>query len=202
MMTFKLCIFDGDGVVLNGPVFSQDLQKYYGVPVEQGTAFIMGPYQDCMVGKTDVKAALKAAIQQWNIVASPEELLQFWLERGNIYDEGLCDYISALRRTGYVCVLASNQEIYRAAYIRRAMNMGRFFDAMYVSPEIGAKKPSAAFFDRIVSDYPDIHKEQIICIDDSPSVIDAAQQFGMHGHLYTTLSTLKDCLAAQEDNKA
>lgn len=43
----------------------------------------------------------------------------------------------------------------------------KYFEAMFISEEIGAEKPSAEYFDRVFSMIPDLDKEKTIIIGDS-----------------------------------
>ena len=48
-----------------------------------------------------------------------------------------------------------------------ASGLDRYFDRIFLSQEIGAEKPSAAFFDACFADLPDVGREEVLIIGDS-----------------------------------
>src|SRR3989344_4996521 len=65
----KVVIFDADGLLTNQERFSVALEKDYGITIEKTLPFFNGPFQDCLVGKCDLKKIQKEEILFWDDTA-------------------------------------------------------------------------------------------------------------------------------------
>ena len=54
----KLVILDADGVLINGERFSAVMARELNTNEEREKEFFMGPFQDCLVGKADLRESL------------------------------------------------------------------------------------------------------------------------------------------------
>ena len=102
-----------------------------------------------------------------------EQALTVWT---NIeVDEGVVELISALRRSGVTCCLASNQQAHRAHYMSGELGYRSLFDREFYSCRVGHAKPDAAYFEHILADLG-LAPEQALFIDDvEPNVVSARQ---------------------------
>jgi putative hydrolase of the HAD superfamily len=86
--------------------------------------------------------------------------------------------VRALRRNGYGVHLATNQERYRAAYLRDVLGYDALFDVSCYSCELGLAKPAPAFFAeavrRIGAEPP-----AVLFIDDSAGNVEGARAAGL-----------------------
>lgn len=138
--------FDLDGVLIIAPLFTENLYQKFKVPAELSQSFIEGEYQDCVVGKKDLKEILPRYIKEWQLKISVQELLDFWFAAENKPNQELLDFIQKLRSQGHYCCILTNQEKYRMEYIRQTMGYVKYFDSIISSCEIGFKKPSQEYF--------------------------------------------------------
>ena len=61
----KAIICDVDGMLMTGEMFSTYLARKYGITKEKTDAFFMGEFQDCLIGKSDLKKILLKYISTW-----------------------------------------------------------------------------------------------------------------------------------------
>jgi putative hydrolase of the HAD superfamily len=145
----KTFVFDADGVVCIGESFSLALEKQHRIPRERLAAFFSGPFPDCVLGRRDLKEEIAAHIGPWGWRRSVDELLTFWFQREHVVCPRVLACVRALRKKGHLCVLGTNQEKHRAAYLRQEMGLAGEFDRIFPSCELGAAKPSMEFFEGI-----------------------------------------------------
>jgi putative hydrolase of the HAD superfamily len=143
LMTFA---FDLDGVVCVGGSFTAALEREHGIPAERLRPFFSGEFRGCLLGRRDLKTELKPRLAEWGWHESVEAFLAFWFQTEHVICPEIMDCVRTLRSRGHHCVLATNQERYRVAYMRREMALEGEFDDLFVSCEIGVAKPAAEFF--------------------------------------------------------
>ena len=187
-MKIKAVIFDADGVVINSPdYFSVQYEKEFGVSDDVIQPFFNGKFQDCLMGKADLKEELKPLLNDWKWQRTVDELLEYWFKAEHYIDERIVNKVEILRKKGIECYLAALQEKYRAEYIRKEMGFEKIFDKNYFSSEIGYKKPDKKFFEFIFNDLnikEKIEPQEIIFWDDKESNVISAKELGWQGYLY------------------
>jgi putative hydrolase of the HAD superfamily len=87
-------------------------------------------------------------------------------------------------RKGHRCYLATNNEKHRTEYLIRDRGLGQWFDGVFSSADIGAKKPEGDYFDAILRKIPE-HKEDIIFWDDDAKNVEGAERCGLKAETYT-----------------
>lgn len=65
------------------------------------------------------------------------------------------------------------------------MNLNKIFDRLFISSEIGFKKPEKEFFDYIMKYIGNIKKEEILFWDDKPHFVEKALEYGLRSELFT-----------------
>ncbi len=188
MPQIKAVIFDADDVLIIKPkMFSQHLEEDYGIKRSVTSKFFTGDFQNCMIGKADLKEELEKHIKVWGWKGSVEELLKYWFKVEHDVNHELVELIKRLKNKGIKSYLATNNEKYRTEYIRNEMGFSVFLDHIFASGEIGSKKPDSGFFehmfDKINQDFK-ISKEDVLFVDDDPENIEAAKTFGFQTLLY------------------
>lgn len=181
-MNYKVVLFDADGVTFNeGQLFSEILAKRGMITsLEKTSPFFKGVFQECLIGKADLKEELTKVISEWGWKGTVDELISFWFTVGNDVNEKVSDYIRGLKRKGVSCYLVTNQEKYRGALLKNKLT--NLFERVYVSADIGYRKEDPHFFEYV---YEEIRnevsdKQEILLIDDDEKNIAAATQFGMN----------------------
>ena len=186
---FRAVIYDLDGMLLRGTRFSEVYRNEFGIPEETMHAFFDGgPFEECILGRADLKQVLNDNwLRLWKWSSTAEELLEYWFKTGNTFDAEIADTIPVLRRKGVLCVLATNNEKYRMAHVRNAYGLDAFFDRIFCSSEMGCKKPDAEFFDSIMQYFgSEIRRENVLFWDDRLRYVESANNYGFSSFLYST----------------
>ncbi len=188
----KAIIFDADGMVINGERFSNRFSQTFGVPLEKISAFFEKEFKDCILGKKDLKSVIGPYFKDWNWTGTFEELLMFWFGQSYKVDNLVIEKALEFKSQGKTCVLAINQDKYRTSYIKEEMGLGKVFDFIISSSDIGFKKPQKEFFDEIIKKLPNIKKEEVLFFDDRVEHIKAAKEYGFNAKQYTNIKDLQN----------
>jgi|SRR5579862_8823320 len=194
-MLIKAIIFDADGVLIPPYRFAALLEKEHQITGAMTHPFFAGDFQKCLVGELDLRDVLPAHLAEWGWHGSCEDFLNAWLEAEKEIDPALADAIQALRRSGYVCCLATNQEPNRARYMREKMGLASLFDHLFFSCEVEHKKPSPEFYKHIERKLG-LRGSALLYWDDSASMVEAARALGWSAELFTAFEPFRDRLAA------
>lgn len=188
-MNIKAVVFDADGVVINSPgYFSDQYEKDFGVSGDVMLPFFKGRFQDCLVGKADLKEELKPLLESWQWNGSIDELLDYWFKAEHYIDERIVAEIEKLQKMGVKCYLGTRQEKYRNEYIKNEMGFGKIFDGIYSSADMGCKKPEREFFEVVATDLEKkegIKSEETVFWDDDEFNVAAAKDFGWRAYFYS-----------------
>jgi len=183
----RCILFDVDGVVVRTEMFSVQYQKEYGVSNDEMLPFYTGIFQECLVGKSDLKEVLIKWLPKWRWRGTVDEFLQFWFKAEHKIDERIVKSINSLRNNGVKCFLATKQEKYRLEYMKEEMGFGKIFDGIFSSSDIGFKKPEKEFYEYILKNLKDKYNfdpEEIIFFDDEQKNVDGAKALDIDAHLY------------------
>ncbi len=195
----KAVLFDADGVTIISPDnFSRMYAVESGLDPDELEDFFDEGFAAAMVGKADLKELIVARNDLWRWHDTPEKLLDKWFEAENHPNKPVVAEIKAIKAKGLSVFLATNQEKYRAKFLREVMFTG-VFDQIFVSCELGCKKPSAQFFEaamsRISAINKGIDKSEVAYFDDDQRNVDAAKQFGFDAHLFKDVAQIREVLA-------
>lgn len=194
-MNTKCILFDADGVVINSELFSVQYQKQFGISNDKMLPFFKGIFQDCLVGKADLKKVVLPYLKNWKWTGTVDEFLQFWFKTEHHIDKKMIELIKILQNKNIKCYLATNQEKYRTKYIKNEMGFKDTFDYIFSSAEIGFKKPEREFYEFIfnwLNKIESINKNEIFYIDDSQESIDVAKIFGINAYFYTDFNNFTE----------
>jgi len=143
----RVLLWDADGVLQHphhewaprlqawgGPGFAQALFAAE-VPALRGEA----PFRDC----------LSELLLDWpEVTASVDDLLGLWEQVDS--DDDALGLVREVAGTGVTCVLATNQQDHRKAYLRRRFGYDDLFARSFYSCDLGAMKPERAYFERVL----------------------------------------------------
>ena len=203
-MKTKYILFDADGVVIQSEVFSKQYQKKYGVENDAMLPFFKWEFQNCIIGKSDLKILLNPWLPKWNWNDSIESFLDFWFQAEHCIDVKMLSLIKELRNKGVACYLATNQEKYRTEYMRNEMDFWEVFDDIFSSCEIGYKKPEKEFYSFILQDLNEKHgvvPHEIMFFDDAQENIIWAKKFGINAHFYKNFDDFKNVVGEVNTSK-
>ncbi len=188
MNKIKAIIFDADGVVIDSHrMFSILYQEKYKIPYEKMLVFFNGVFQDCIVGRADLKEVIKPFLKDWKWDGSMDELLEFWFRAEDKPNLKMIEYIKKLRGKGIKCYLMTNQEKYRTEYMKKEMNFDNIFDQVFSSAYIGYKKPDIQLYEAAynkINNEIKVDKDEVIFFDDGEKEVKGAINFGIKAHSY------------------
>jgi len=182
-MKYKVFLFDTDGVVVLSQMFGNYYAQKNNLNKEKMTPFFTGIFQDCIIGKADLKEVIEPWLAQWGWSDNVEEFLHQWFEYENNVDKKIVEFINKLKKEGIKCYLATNQEKYRTNYLKNEMKFGEIFDGIFSSSHIGYKKPSTEFY-KFILDKINVSTKEIFYLDDDAKNIESAKELGIESYLY------------------
>jgi len=193
MNILAIC-FDADGVVVNPQKqFSRHLAQEHGISPAMTRSFFEGVFNDCLVGKANLKAVLPPFLKDWGWEGSVDEFIQIWLLTDHVVDGRLLKAIHSLRSNGLICCLTTSQERNRAEYMKAKMGFQEIFDQLFFSCEIGWQKPHHTYYQR-VEQALNVDKGSILLWDDARSNVEAARECGWNAELYTNFDEFEQSI--------
>ena len=111
------------------------------------------------------------------------------IDRGEVRDEALLEYILELRKTHKTAMLSN---IARASLDRRFSvgELERYFDTVVVSGDIGYAKPEAEAYEAVAEELG-LRLDECLFIDDREEFCEAARSVGMQALQYESFSQCK-----------
>jgi putative hydrolase of the HAD superfamily len=140
--------------------------------------------------------------EYWKLVArdagvewSPAQLQQLWaadIRSWISVEPGTVQLLAELHAGGTRVALLSNAGFDFSDPFRHSP-MAAYFEAMFVSAELGLIKPDPEIY-RVTARELGITLEQMVFIDNKKINVDAATALGVTGHVFTTVAELRDFL--------
>ena len=198
MSEVKAVLFDADGVVIvPQKVFAKQYAKTYGLELAKLESFFRGAFSDAVTGRADLKDLIRKHRDIWQWGNDPQGLLDLWFEAENQTDTALMRIIAQQRAIGRRIYMATNQEKYRANYLRETIFPG-MFEYIFVSSEIGYMKRERAYWTAVLnklrSDIPGIKVSEVLFFDDSQDSIEGAKKAGINAYLYAGIEQVRRLL--------
>lgn len=190
----KAIIFDIDGVLINGELFSTILERDYGISRERTLPFFSGIFQECLTGQADLKQELNVLLKEWGWKKTTEEFLTYWFTSQQNIDKDLLAYIEQLKKQGINMYVATNQEKYRTDYLWNSLGFSKIFKAMFSSAHLGHRKHERKFFEKMLEQIKDVKKSEVLLWDDTQINIDVAKAYGIHGEFYHSFEEFKQTM--------
>jgi putative hydrolase of the HAD superfamily len=185
-------LFDVDGVLVVGDPFSVTLARDHHITLEMTAPFFRyGPFEQCLIGKADLKAEIASHLSEWGWRGSVEAFLDLWFTSSQQVDAPLLAAAQRLRQQGIRCYLATNQERYRAGYLLTQMGLAAQFDGCFASAHIGCLKEHPDFFRTVLRAIPNVQASDILFWDGSPANVAAARAAGLRAEVYTTFASFE-----------
>ena len=137
--------------------------------------------------------------EYWNLIArdagvewSPAQLQQLWaadIRSWISVEPGTVQLLAELHAGGTRVALLSNAGFDFSDPFRHSP-MAAYFEAMFVSAELGLIKPDPEIY-RVTARELGITLEQMVFIDNKRVNVDAATALGVTGHVFTTVAELR-----------
>lgn len=183
----KVLLLDCDGVIITGKRFIEVRETELGISSKKADAFFMKMFQQCLIGKADLKKEIAPYLAEWGWEKSLDEFIQRWFAAESDVDTRMLHYVQELRQQGARCYIATNQEKYRMHYLKDVLHLNTAVDGIFTSCEIGFKKTSQEFFQYVLHALPvGTQPTDIVFWDDSWRHVTVANAVGIHAELYTT----------------
>jgi putative hydrolase of the HAD superfamily len=183
-------VFDFDGVINRnydegGYHWSRDIQRDFGICPNSFSQRLFGEaFKAVIVGEVDLADAVGPVLTALGCTAPPADFLAYWFDRDIALCASTLALMGRLRAAGVRCVIGTNNERRRAAYIWENAGMSAHADAIYASGLMGKAKPDAAFFAHIADDLCATDPARLLLIDDMPSNVAGARAAGWQAVLY------------------
>lgn len=195
MSKAEAALFDVDGVLIDAPeLFSHIYAKEYGLAVEDFNKFFSGEFRKALTGQADLKDLIVQNRDIWKY-GSPDEILDWWFQAENFPNEELVRFIRQKRVEGLKIFLASDQEKYRARYIREEV-FPDIVDGMFVSSEVGYRKEQPEYWKEVLQRLgaTGVNHLRVMYFDDGQNNVDAARAAGVQAYLFTGTSQVMEVL--------
>ena len=146
--------------------------------LETFIAELFAAEKPCLTGHADFENQVATVLDRWRASATVNDALSIWT---NIeVDAEIIDTISAVRRSGIACYLASNQQAHRARYMAHALGYRAKFDRAFYSCHVGYAKPDRAYFDHVLAELG-LAPDDVLFIDDLEPNVASAREAGIRG---------------------
>lgn len=195
----KALLFDMGGVVLEvdfNKVFDQ-LARLSELPESEIRArFTMdGPYCQHEKGLISGEEYFKHLRTQYRITATDAQMEAGW---NAIFGQEITPALDAidLHRSRFRCYGFTNTNVVHQSYWDKHFpRIRQSFDHLFVSSEIGLRKPDPEAFAHIL-EYVDVEPGNVLFFDDSPENIEGARQVGLQCVLVDNPCAVSDALNA------
>ena len=144
----------------------------------------MEPFQECLVGRADLREVLPPFLERWGWPHSLDDYIERWFEEEREVDERLVTVVGLVRRAGVPVYMATNQERHRLEFMRTTMGFDGIFDEVFCSALLGTKKPEREFFTSITAALG-VPAEGILFWDDSSAHVAGARLAGWQAEVYS-----------------
>ncbi len=149
--------------------------------------------------RDDLDQGVTLPREYWNLIArdagvewSPAQLQQLWaadIRSWISVEPGTVQLLAELHAGGTRVALLSNAGFDFSDPFRHSP-MAAYFEAMFVSAELGLIKPDPEIY-RVTARELGITLEQMVFIDNKKINVDAATALGVTGHVFTTVGELR-----------
>ena len=149
--------------------------------------------------RDDLDQGVTLPREYWSLIArdagvewSPAQLQQLWaadIRSWISVEPGTVQLLAELHAGGTRVALLSNAGFDFSDPFRHSP-MAAYFEAMFVSAELGLIKPDPEIY-RVTARELGITLEQMVFIDNKKINVDAATSLGVTGHVFTTVAELR-----------
>ncbi|MBR1882404.1 MAG: HAD family phosphatase [Muribaculaceae bacterium] len=188
----KTIAFDMGGVIFNIDT-SQAIRRFQEIGFDQASTYldayeqtgIFAQLESGLISAEDFRRELSRLCGK---ELTMDDCGRGWLGYYVSLPEQNLPCVQALRAEGFRTVLLSNTNPFMMDWARserfdgHGHGIGTYFDALYLSYEMGVMKPSPKIFEQVIA-AERLQPQEILFLDDSPHNIAAAAAIGMRTHL-------------------
>lgn len=189
MKNCKAVIFDLGGVLLNID-YRLTIAAFNELGVKNADLFYSKKIQNPIFDKIEIGAISPKefldALQKECKNANVEQVENAWNSMLLDLPENRLDCIKNLKNNYKIFLLSNTNEIHIKAFRKKIGEkqweaFSSLFDKMYLSHQIGFRKPGKEAF-QIILEENKLKPNEVFFIDDSPQHIEAAKKLGIHCH--------------------
>ncbi len=169
-MPVRAVLWDADGVLQQTP---PGTWRAATAVVREFPGYLTG-------ARVDAQRIL-AVVESQGLAARGEEILRVW-STFDVLPASL-EVVAAVRSAGTPCFLATNQDLYRAGFMRSLTVYDDQLDGCYYSCDLGIAKPDPEFFEHIAGDLG-LAASELLFIDDQPENVESARDVGLAAELW------------------
>lgn len=185
-MAIEHILFDADGVL-------QYPREHWHTALKsvlhlendaQATAVLNDIFEaetDTLESRTGFVEKLEAVLSKWQRPAQVFETLNV-LHAIEIHVD-IMECVQDLRRSGFHCYIASNQQALRAKHMSEVLNYKSLFDSEFYSCFLGAAKPRLEFFEKTLGALG-CHANKVLFLDDRVENVQAARRAGLNAMVF------------------
>ena len=182
----KHILFDADGVLQYAKRHWQPaLQSVLTLDDESQARAVV---EDILEAETEVLQSATGFIERLEVKLANWGRSKFVLETLNVLHDieiyvDIMQTVQAIRRSGIRCHIGSNQQSLRARHMSTTLNYKLLFDSEHHSCFIGAAKPQAAFFEKVIARLG-CDASAVLFLDDRLENVEAAKQAGINAIVF------------------
>ncbi len=203
---YDICniIFDLGGVILNidykrterafkqlggkrfPQIFTKFKQEQFFNRFERGE-LTAGDFREAIRKHLKLSLSDEAIDEAWNdmLLDLPAERLQLLKQLKPDYRLFLLSNTNAIHYTAFHHIIKKQHDLH---------SLQPFFEAVYYSNKVGARKPEPAIY-RLILDNHDLSPAQTLFIDDSPQHVEGARNVGLQAYHLTQTEQLTEVLS-------
>lgn len=190
---FQTLLFDLGGVIINlnyqatidafEKLGAQDFAAHFSKATQSS---FFADFEKGRKGKSDFIAFIQSFLPN----ATHQEILDAWNVMLLDIPKERLELLAHLKKQLPLYMLSNNNEVhydYMNNYLEKDFglpNLNQYFNKIYVSHEIDARKPDANAWEHVIKD-SGIKPSTTLFIDDSPQHIETAKSLGFHTHQLT-----------------
>jgi len=194
-MKVKIVLFDAVGVLFPAnTVVGDDLARRFELSEEQLFVMWKGFYQDYTVGKLTTEQFLDMFANMYSLPRDQvtEDVFIESFNGALAPMPGIQNILAKLSKTDVTLAMLSDTTP-MFAHARSKWLFSNYFDHIFLSFEIGHKKPDPQAFQAVI-DYYNVSPEEIFFIDDNERNVNAAIRCGMQAVRFEGTETLQKAL--------
>ena len=198
----RVVILDMDGVLAIGEPFAAHLARLGTVTLDQSGVFFGGPFQQCLVGRADLKRGLAPYLAAWGWPGSVDEFMAAWFAHEHVINEPL---VARIRQSCERTALPATSPPTRSVTVRTTFvsRWGLGTPATAFGPlSWAAPSMIRLFFARLLSrlrermDLRDLRPREALFWDDSAANVAGARSAGLRAEQYTSLADFDGTMRA------
>lgn len=185
----KAVLFDFGGVIYQHPkeVIPEVLAKIYHRPVETAIKIYSKYKKDYFVGKLKTNKLIQFLNDDFQSNKPIDEVKDLWLKHyGELAkaNQEILNLINSIKRHAKVYLFSNTTEM--SNLHNSKIGLYDYFDGLFLSYQLGLKKPNKEFYEKVISDLK-LKPDEILFVDDDQGNLVPAKELGMRTILFDVL---------------